>query len=281
MTTNSEDKEITIQSTGSKDEKEFFTDPLPFWDYFFKGIPLIFLRISTGLVRTACLFFLRKYNNSTLSASIGVSNDIFVSINNIGIIACGELMGIYAGEYQGAKNFEKMREVWSIGLTISSSLTLISAIIFWFSKPILLWLNFDEAISDHSSTLLRWMIPFIFVQTFSDSLRNWVSLFKCNKSQIVTNIISYPIIILSAWLLIPHYKEKAFGMVRCILESVTFVLLAIVSYVYSCKEAILPGKISSIKELMNFFIEFSKMLTGSMIQIFGNVLNTMMVGSST
>ena len=83
---------------------------------------------------------------------------------------------------------------------------------------------------------------------------------------------------MSAWLLIPYYKEKAFGMVRGILEAVTLVLLAIVSYMYSCEEAMLPGKISSMKEVINFFTEFSKMLTGSAIQIFGNVLNTMMVG---
>ena len=46
MTSNIEDIDVIDYSVRTKETKKFFTDPLPFWDYLFKGIPLIFLRIS-------------------------------------------------------------------------------------------------------------------------------------------------------------------------------------------------------------------------------------------
>lgn len=101
-----------------------------------------------------------------MQASFGLGISFWTYLSMILNIAAFEVTGIQCPRYSGMRDFEMISVSFFEGLLFQGMITVMSCILFWYCKVILVSIGMALDNAELAGYLVRWLIPSIVMQAF-------------------------------------------------------------------------------------------------------------------
>ena len=148
------------------------------------------------------MYYISYYSNKLYTAGFGLAFGVYQFFWSILIVSNCETISINCGKYLGALDIPSMKLHFYRGVMWQNFFTICTVIIYYYIDVLLILVGFEKDLSIITGSIACSIIPALFVQGLTESLRAYLICQKVTSPFLYINLVNFVLYLVGGYVFI-------------------------------------------------------------------------------